>query len=369
MSILKQYKIALTFLPHLGPVIVKRLVAQVGSVEGVFKEKKANLKKVEGIGTHIIENLNFNNALQKAEKQLEYVKKLDLNVLFYLDDDYPLRLLDCVDSPILLYVKGECDFNASKVVSIVGTRNATDYGRECSTNLVKEISTQYSETLIVSGLAYGIDISAHKAALKYNLPTVGVLGHSLDKIYPSIHNKYAREIVEKNGSLISEFPIGSEFLQSNFVQRNRIIAGMSDATIVVESGEKGGALITATMANAYNREVFAFPGKTKDHFSMGCNKLIKKNAARLIESVKDLEYVLGWEPKAKTKQVVQKKLLIALTADEQIIYDAIKGKESVHIDEICLNFNIPMNKASALLLKLEFDGIIKSLPGKNYTLV
>ena len=255
--------------------------------------------------------------------------------------------------------------NHQKIISIVGTRQATAYGREITEKLVYELAVRQHNPIIVSGLAYGIDIWAHKAALKNNLPTIAVLGHGLRTIYPPLHTSVAKEIVEK-GALVTEFENEVKADKPFFVKRNRIIAGISDATVVVESGDKGGALITADLANSYNRDVFAFPGKVSDKHSGGCNKLIRMNKANLIENTDDLEYFLGWNSDKKENKVVQKELFIELKEDERKIFDLFSRQKEWYIDDICEQTLLPVSSVSALLLNLEFSGLVKCLPGKIY---
>ncbi|MBN1251770.1 MAG: DNA-processing protein DprA, partial [Bacteroidales bacterium] len=301
------YKIALGMISGIGNMNAKKLIAYIGSVEGIFKEKRQNLEKIPGIGTKLSLEISNSNALNEAEQEISFINKNNIEAIFFTEKTYPERLKHCEDSPIIIYKKGKFDLNKTKILSIVGTRNASQYGKDNCNKLITDLFESGHNPLIVSGLAYGVDICAHKAAIKNNLATVAVLGHGLDIIYPAAHKNYAKEILQ-NGALLSEFSSNSKLDPSNFVKRNRIIAGMSDATIVVESAKKGGSLITAELANSYNRDVFAFPGRINDKFSEGCNLLIKTNRAALIESYKDIEYILGWEK--KDKKAVQGKLFI-----------------------------------------------------------
>jgi len=359
-----KYQIAISLLPGIGSVNAKKLIAYASSIEGVFELKAKQICKIPGIGAVVARQIAEANPLEKAEEEIEFIKKNDIKTSFFLDNDYPARLKPLPDAPFLIFMKGNVDLDTAKVVSIVGTRNATDYGKEICTSLVTELAERGHNPLIVSGLAYGIDITAHKAAIKNNLPTAAVLGHGLHTLYPAVHEKEAKEIVE-NGALLSDFCINSLFEKGNFVKRNRIIAGLADATIVVESASKGGSLITADIANSYNRDVFAFPGKVTDTYSMGCNTLIKSNKAALIQSARDLEYIMGWDPLEKT-QPVQKELFRELTDVEKLVFDIIKENKAINIDFLCAKAKMPMSKLSPLLLDLEFSGFIKSLPGKVY---
>jgi DNA processing protein len=359
------YQIGLTMIAGVGPVTAKKLVAYTGGVEAVFKESKKNLLKIPGIGNILAKEIIQNNILKQAAEEAEFVEKYKIKTSFYLDNDYPERLKHFNDSPILLYIKGETNLNAAKTLAIIGTRNATNYGKEMTEKLVEELHTRGHQITIISGLAYGIDICAHKAALKHGLPSIALLGHGLKIIYPSNHANIAKEMIN-NGALITEFRSNVGPDRQNFVMRNRIVAGMSDATVVVESGEKGGALITAEIANSYNRDVFAFPGKITDAASKGCNKLIKINKAALIESAEDLEYLMGWENNLKNTKPIQKQLFVQLQPEEQKVLDTIKEQTELSIDSICFLTEMPMSKVSSLLLTLEFSGLVKSLPGKIY---
>ncbi len=361
------YKIAISFFNGIGPVNTKKVIAYTGSLEGLFKEKKQNLLKIPGIGKSFVDKLDREPAISLAEEEIEFIAKNDIQVAFYLDEKYPQRLLNCADSPCTLYYKGHTDFNVSRIISIVGTRNASDYGREVCNKLIQDLSEKNIKPIIISGLAYGIDICAHKAALRNGLQTVAAVGHGLDMMYPSQHKRYAEDIICQ-GAIISEFTSKSKFDPKNFVRRNRIIAGMSDATIVIESAAKGGSLVTADIANSYNRDVFAFPGRTSDKSSIGCNKLIKTNQAHLLEGIADLEYILGWEDTKKEVKTVQAKLFVELSPDEESLIKVLKEDRNAPIDMICVKSDLPMSKVSSLLLKLEFDGLIKSLPGKIYAL-
>ena len=359
-----QFQIGLTLLPGVGDIIAKKIVAYCGGVEAVFKEKKATLLKVPGVGMVVANAIKGSNVLARAEREIKFIKKNNIKALFFLEEGYPNRLKYCEDGPVMLYCKGDMDFSNPKVVSIVGTRKSTEYGKRICERLVEEL-TSY-KVLVVSGLAYGIDICAHKAAISHNLPTIACLAHGLDRVYPALHASVA-EKMQENGGLVTEFMSETNPDRENFPKRNRIIAGLADAVIVVEAGIKGGALITAEIANGYSRDVFAFPGRLDDPFSAGCNRLIKINKAALIESAKDLEYLMGWENK-KSKPSVQKQLFVDLTPDEEIIVNVLKEKGTLYIDNICLLAKFPTNKAAMVLLNLEFSGLVKALPGKLYQL-
>lgn len=368
MDEILKYQIALTFIKGIGPVLAKKLIAYVGSAEGIFREKERSLIKIPGIGEYLAKQVSKQDVMNQADAEMEFISKHQVKTLFYLDKDYPGRLKHCIDAPVLLYMLGEADLNMKKAVSIVGTRKATSYGKDLCLQIVSGLSAGNHDVLVVSGLAFGIDVTAHKAALSNGLQTVAVLGHGLDMIYPSQHRHVAKEIIGQ-GALVTEFSTRSEFLKQNFVRRNRIVAGMTDATIVVESSNKGGALITAELANSYSRDVFAFPGRIDDRHSSGCNRLIKTNKAALIESVKDIEYLMGWDAKKKKDHMQLSIPLSQLSNDENKIYALLKNEGQLDIDMLGALAGIPVYVLSALLLNLEFSGLVKSLPGKIYAAV
>ncbi len=360
------YKIALSIIPGIGGILARNIVAYVGSVDGVFSESLKSLQKIPGIGAVNAHRIKDKSVLTKAEKELHFVTKNEIQVLFYTDKNFPRRLKTCIDAPIILYTRGNLNLNEQRIVSIVGTRNASNYGKQICEELIQKLSERNYMTLIVSGLAYGIDIQAHKSALKYNLPTVGVIGHGLDKMYPSLHAETAKKMLEKGG-LITDFPSGTKIDPSNFIRRNRIIAGLADATIVVESASKGGALITAEIASSYNRDVFAFPGRAGDPFSKGCNQLIRNSGANLIEGIEDLEYFMGWEQTSK-KSVVKPSLFVELTGDEEKIANLLRENGELFIDQISSELTLPVSRISAMLLTLEFKNVVLAMPGKMYKL-
>lgn len=354
--------IALQMVPLVGPTLAKNLIAYCGSPEAVFKEKKIHLLKIPGIGNKTSQSILSFRDFKRAEQEIDFIRKHHIRAFFYLDEEYPRRLRDIEDAPILLYFKGAADLNRQKVLAFVGTRNATDYGKKMCAGLVEGL--QPYDVLIVSGLAFGIDHSAHKTALNLDMKTVGVLGHGLDTIYPSQHRSLAVKMVA-NGGLLTEFPSGTKPDKENFPARNRVVAGMVDGVVVVESASRGGALITAEIANTYNREVFAVPGRTTDEMSAGCNKLIRFNKACMIESVNDLAYHLGWD--IKNKQLKENKPNFAELSDiEKNIIENIRKEEKIHIDKLLYTVKINLPELSLILLDLEFRGIIKTLPGNIY---
>ncbi len=353
-------------LPGIGGILARNLVAYVGNVEDIFSSSLNSLKKIPGIGEQNARRIRNSKVLEKAEKELEYIHKHGIKAAFYTEPGYPRRLKSCVDSPILIYYKGNFNPDKQRVISIVGTRNATDYGKRMIDDLVSAFAERDYDILVVSGLAYGIDIHAHRAALKNNIPTVGVVAHGLDRLYPALHRETAVSMLE-NGGLLTDFPSGTKIDPQNFLKRNRIIAGLADATIVVESAEKGGALVTADIASSYNRDVFAFPGRSGDVYSKGCNQLIRNNGATLIEGVEDLEYFMGWEA-AVRKEAVQSSLFVELKPEEQKVVDLLLKEKELFIDQISAEIQLPVSRVSVMLLNLEFQNVIQALPGKMYRL-
>mgnify|MGYP006290855591 CR=1 FL=1 len=362
-----KYQIGISLIPNVGPVTAKKVIAYVGSLEGVFKEKPSKLLKIPNVGEYLANQISKHNVLPRAEEEIQFITKHNIKVKFYLDKDFPHRLRHCPDAPLLYFYRGNADLNCRKVISIVGTRASTDYGNEICDLLITKIKERGHHAVIVSGLAHGIDVAAHRSAVKNSLPTVAVLGHGLDTIYPSVHKDIAREIV-KNGALITEFPHKCRFIKNNFVRRNRIVAGLADAVIIVESAKRGGALITAEIANSYNRDVFAFPGRIDDTRSEGCNWLIKTHKANLIEKIEDLEYIMGWETAIKKPKEIQKEIFPELDPEEERIIQLLQKEHELPLDIISIKLNLQVSKVSALLLNLEFAGLIKSLPGKVFSL-
>lgn len=359
------HRIALAMLKGIGPVNARNLVAYCGGVDALFTDRKLKrtLEKVPGIGPKLIASITDKRILPTAEKELAYVRKHKLRMYFYLDSDFPARLKQAEDAPVLLFVKGHADMNAPRMVSIVGTRTPTDQGRRLCVELVEGLKE--CGATIVSGLAYGIDIAAHRTAVREGLPTIGCVAHGLDKLYPGEHAATAEEMLDQ-GALVSELPSGSAFAPGNFPARNRVIAGLSDCTVVVESGPKGGSLITADIANSYDREVYAFPGRPTDARSEGCNRLIQRNQAMLVTGPQDVLRLMEWLPQAGKKKPVQAALFTDLLPDEQTLVDIIRAKGKVDIDELCVQSRMPQGKAANILLNLEFNGVVRSLPGKVY---
>lgn len=359
-----KHKIALGLIPRIGDINARKLVSHFGSVEAVFLEPYRSLINIPGIGSGLAKYISDRSYLDTAEAEAEYVIKHNIRTYFYLDNDYPYRLKQCDDSPVVFFFRGECDLNSSKLLSVVGTRNATTRGRDLCDKIIGGLAAGHPDMIIVSGLAYGIDIAAHKAALANNLLTIGVLAHGLKTTYPSIHDSVAKAII-KHGGLLTDFVSDALPERNNFLKRNRIIAGLSDATLVIESGIKGGALITADIANSYNRDVFAVPGRPDDQWSAGCNSLIRNNKAFLTESSDDVEYFLNWKPE-KAKPAIQRTLFNDLGDNEKLIYELITKEGELTIDAICRTIEIPVYKLSSILLQMEFKDLVKCYPGNIY---
>ncbi len=361
-----KFAVALTLIEGVGPVNAKKLLAYFGSIEKIFNQKKSKLIKVPGIGEYIANSIKKFNQFERAEKEVEFIRKFNITPLFYTDEEYPYRLKAYDDAPVILFCKGNMNLNADKIISIVGTRNPTDYGKSFCNKLIEKISGH--DILVISGMAFGIDITAHRACLKHNLSTVGVMAHGLDRIYPPEHKSTAEKMLT-NGGLITEFVSKTIPDKENFPKRNRIVAGLADATIVIETAVKGGSMITAQLAFEYNKDVFALPGRINDEKSKGCNLLIKQNKAAMIESAEDLLRAMNWDKNVKSKKSsLQTALFVSLTAEEEQIVNYIKERGNTPIDVISVNCNMPVSLVSAHLLNLEFKGLIKSLPGKIYGL-
>ena len=326
-----------------------------------------SLYKLEGIGAVRSASIKAFTNFKRAEEEIAFIEKYKITPLFLTDESYPKRLLNCYDPPTLLYYRGNANLNASKIISVVGTRSKTDYGKQLTEKLMADLEEQ--QVLVISGLALGVDAVAHKAALKHHLPTVAVIAHGLDKIYPPEHTPLAKDILTNNGGLLTEFRSKTKPDKHNFPSRNRIVAGMSDATIVIETDIKGGSIITAELANSYNKDVFAFPGRTTDTKSAGCNYLIKNNKAILLSGAQDIIDMLGWEEKKPPLKKQQKELFIQLGPDEKIIADILKEKETVHIDELRIKSALSSSAAAAAILSLELQNVVASLPGKLYKLL
>ncbi|WP_233145501.1 DNA-processing protein DprA [Labilibacter marinus] len=360
-----KYKIALSLIKGLGPKLIRNVIAYLGDVEAVFSEKEQVLRKVPGIGMKQAKVIAQSNPLERAEKEIEFIEKHKIDCSFFLDDTFPSRLNNCEDGPVMLYKKGNNTLASKKILSIVGTRQVTEEGRQNCRNLIKELAQNHPDVVVVSGLAYGVDICAHRAALEFGLPTVAVLAHGLDRIYPNMHRNVAKDLLN-NGALLTEFMSETNPDKPNFVKRNRIVAGLSDATLVVESAQKGGALITAHLAQSYNRDVLAFPGRVDDEYSKGCNKLIKSNVAALVECAADVEYALNWASEEKDKGKQQSLFFNEPEGEQGVIYQLIRQEKEASVNFLSIKLEMSIAKVSSLLFQLEMDGFVKSLPGSLY---
>lgn len=360
------YQIALTLLHGIGVKKARFLVSKLGSVDAVFNENLNVLHSETGISKSVLKAMKRDEALAIAEKQIAYIERQGIQTHFYLEKNYPRRLKHCDDSPLLLYSKGNFNPNPQRVVSIVGTRAATEYGKRLCEELIQSFVANNIQ--VISGMAYGIDVCAHQACVKHNVQTVGVLGHGLDRMYPSVHRKIADQLME-NGGLLTEFISGTKPDRENFPMRNRIVAGMADATIVVESKKTGGSLITAELANEYNRDVFAFPGNVGQSFSEGCNLLVQKQRAHLLLDGKGFLKEMDWEEKHEQQIGVQRKCFVELNEMEQQICECLTNEESLHIDVLAMQINVPVSQMNVLLFHLEMNGVVKALPGKKFCLM
>jgi DNA processing protein len=359
------FQIALTMIPEIGVINTRSLLSSFGAASSIFQAKKKELACIEGIGERKAKLIKEFSDFGSAEKELGFIFKNNYQLLFQTDDLFPKRLLNCYDAPVLLYFNGASNLNAAKIISIVGTRNNTDYGRQVTEDFIASLTNE--NILILSGLAFGIDAIAHRAALKNNIPTIGVLAHGLDRIYPNMHRSLSKEMLA-NGGLLTEFRKGVQPDKHNFPKRNRIVAGMADATIVIETAVKGGSMITAELAATYNRELFAVPGKITDMKSSGCNKLIQDNNANIFTGTSDFMEWMGWQEKnvAPKKQRI---LFYELTKDELIIADLLRSYEAKSIDELYINSSLSSSEFAAAILSLELQGAVQAMPGKMFRLL
>jgi DNA processing protein len=356
------YLLALQQVDGVGDIMAKKLINHCGSAEAIFTRKSSQLAAIDGIGSVLLQKLKDKSIFEKADQELNFIQSNEINVAYFQDENYPDRLKHCIDGPVLLFTSGNIDLKNKKIISIVGTRQITSYGMEFCRNLIEDLAPL--DPVIVSGFAYGVDIFSHQLAIEHNLQTIGVVAHGLNQIYPKTHKKFVPK-VEQNGGFMTEFWSSSNPDKENFVRRNRIVAGISEATIVIESADRGGSLITANMANDYNRDVFAVPGRTTDKYSQGCNNLIKMQKANVLTSAADLVYILNWDIESKAKPV-QKQLFVTLENDEQKVYDYLLKNGKELMDIIALRCDFPIYKISGMLLNMELKGVIRPLPGKLF---
>lgn len=364
----KLHPIALTLVPGVGSVLVRQLISYCGSPEEVFRSPLARLLKIPGIGEVTARAILKSDVLAEAEHVCERLEKMGAVALFYTDKAYPSRLKALYDAPALLYFRGSGNLNTPRTIGLVGTRQATDYGRRITQEIVEAVAP-YGVS-VISGLAYGIDIAAHRASVACHLPTIGVMASGLDIIYPAVHQRTAADMLTLGGLLTESLP-GTKPDAHLFPARNRIIAGLSDAVVVVEAAAKGGALITAEYANNYHREVFAVPGQLNQTFSAGCNKLIRENKAQIYTGAVDLIEALNWDRPVEQVSVknIPPALPVDVTEEESQVMALLRQVADLHIDDLSWQAQIPMGKLASLLLSLEFRGFVRSLPGKKYSAV
>ena len=362
------YRIAFASIRGMGYDLGRKLLEVIPCERDFFEMTEGQLKRLTGSNSKILEKGYRLECLEKAKREVDFVIEKNIQVTYFTDSDFPVRLAQASDAPILLYSTGNCDMNAAHIVSIVGTRHITEYGRRFCDKFVSELADLLPGTVIVSGLAYGVDICAHRASMKYGLPTIGVQARGLNKIYPSNHRNDAARIVHQGGRIVSDYTSQDEIHKGNFVARNRIIAALSDCTIVVESADKGGALITANIATSYNRDVFAVPGRINDEYSKGCNRLIKNNQAGLITSATDLLDAMGWESTVEKSENRELELFPQMNEEESAIVNLLKQKGDTHVNMLADTLGWPVYKIMSTLVELECRGLIMTLPGCRYSL-
>lgn len=356
-------EIAITLIPKIGGVLTKQLIAYCGGVEEVFKKSKADLRKIPNIGEKLIDNIQTKGIFLEAEKILKQADLNNTQLLFYTHKNYPKRLLEQEGSPCLLYYKGNANLNSSKVLSFVGTRKATNYGKEVTQHLIKDLK-KYNP-IIVSGLAYGIDTYSHKFALEEGLSTIGVMATGMDIIYPDVNTQLAKNMMAQGG-LLTEFSFGTKPEASRFPARNRIIAGMCDGIVVSETAKKGGTMITAEYGHNYNKDVFAVPNSIYSPMSEGCNHLIKIHKATICTSAEDIAYLLNWDLENDTSNQLDLFAMSQLSSEEKIVMDLLKKENPIHVDILSRKSKIGGFKLPSILLNLEMQGFIDTLPGKMY---
>lgn len=360
------YRIALSLCDGVGPILAKSLINELGTAEAVFKESPSHLASLSGISGRVVQGLKDKEILKRAEKEMHFVESNAFLMHFFQEASYPRRMKHCADAPVILYQKGNLNLNPNRSLAIVGTRSVTDYGRNFMDHFMKDLEAYQPQ--VISGLAYGVDAIAHRESINHNLKTIAVVAHGLDSIYPALHRGLAQDILSSGGAIVTEFLSESKPDRENFPKRNRIIAALSDAVLVVEAARKGGALITADLAFQYNRDVFAVPGRCRDVFSEGCNLLIKSNRANLLESVADIEYIMRWQQKEELQQATLP-LFDDLSESEQTLIGIIgSNNQAKEIEWLAAKLELPMSKLLVQLMNLELKGLIVSAPGKQYRL-
>lgn len=360
------HHIAFASLRGMTRTLAAEFIARIGSEENFFSASERQLATVMGFNNKLLSRSYRDDVLEKAAREADFIKRNNIHVHYYTDNSFPTRLAECDDAPIILYTLGDCNLNASHIVSIVGTRHATPYGVDFTNRLVEELAMAVDDIIIVSGLAYGIDITAHKAAINCGIPTIAVLAHGLNTIYPSAHRNAAADIIRHSGMLLTDYMSCDSVHKGNFIARNRIVAALSDCTIVSESAEKGGALITANIASGYNRDVFALPGRSSDRYSAGCNRLIASNIAGLIQSADDLIDAMRWTKKATEGE--QSEMFTPLSDEEEKVIGYLTTHDNASINQLCVALNYPIARLMALLIDMEFKGLILTFPGGRYRL-
>lgn len=357
------YQIAITKIPLVGAVTAKTLISYCGGVKAIFEASPKELRSIPGIGPKLAQNIVRQQFLEAAAQEVDFIKKYKIKPLFYLNDDYPHRLKHYADCPVMLYYSGQADLNHHRIIGVVGTRRPNHYGTTACEDLISGLK-EY-DPLIISGLAYGIDITAHKKCLEEGIPTIGILGHGLSRIYPSQHQSVARQMVAQGG-LLTEYTSDTSPEREHFPMRNRIIAGLCDALLVVQTARKGGSMISAEIANGYHKEVLALPGRVNDTYSQGCNHLIKSHKATLMESAADVAYAMGWDKSASAPPRSQ--TMENLSLEEQSVVAILQEKEEISIDQLTFAAQMASSQMAAVLLNLEFKGMVRTLPGKRYAL-
>lgn len=360
------YQIAFASLRGMTRTLANEILSRIGDETAFFNATEQQLKSLMGFKNKLLTQSYRNEVLEKAKKEAEFIANNNVQPIYYTDKEFPYRLSECDDAPLMLYTVGQCDLNSAHIVSIVGTRHATPYGIDFTTRLIEDLAKSIDNIVIVSGLAYGIDFAAHNASLRNNIPTIAVLAHGLNTIYPAVHRNIAVEIARNNGMLITDYRSIDAIHKGNFVARNRIVAALCDCLVVAESAQKGGALITAGIASSYNRDVFALPGRSSDKYSSGCNRLIASNVAALIENADDLITAMRWTTKPKEGE--QQSLAIDISEEEQAVIDYLSTHDDAQINQLCIALNYPIARLMALLIDMEFKGLVLTYPGGRYRL-
>lgn len=356
------YRIALTQLENVGPKSARNILSIYDHAEEFFKDNHFRKKQIPGFTRERLQKINRTIALEKAKREIDFIAKNEVTPYFYKDENFPFRLKECPDTPILIYGKGDFNTNPKRAVAVVGTRKVTSYGKELVEQLIADLAQHHVQ--VISGMAYGVDVLAHKACLKHGVSTIGVLGHGLDRLYPYQHREIAHKMIASDGGLLTEFISGTNPDRENFPKRNRIVAGMTDATIVIESGEKGGSLITALLANDYARDVFAFPGNINSTYSIGCNQLIANQKAHLVTGAKDIIKLMGWDYQPKT--TIQAQLFPDLNKEESVVFNCIRNHKLISVDQLSVQLKQPVSKLNGTLLSLELQGVVLAQPGNKF---